>query len=84
FHETDTYTSASKQYMMMKLVTEYYKKSKDALEKGADIEEIVKLPVREKIGRFKYVREEDTQKEFGEIMQALTQQTKTEGGEADA
>ncbi len=84
FHETDTYTSASKQYMMMKLVTEYYKKSKDALEKGADIEEIVKLSVREKIGRFKYVREEDTQKEFGEIMQALTQQTNTEGGEADA
>ncbi len=84
FHEVDTYTSAAKQYMMMKLVTEYYEKSKEALEKGVDIETIVKLPVREKIGRFKYVKEEDTEKEFSEIMEALTQQTKAEGGEADA
>ncbi len=84
FHETDTYTSANKQYMMMKLVTEYYEKSKEALAKGADIEEIVKLPVREKIGRFKYIKEEDTEKEFSEITSMLIEQTKAEGGEADA
>ncbi len=84
FHETDTYTSANKQYMMMKLVAEYYEKSKDALSKGADIETVVKLPVREKIGRFKYVKEEDTEKQFGEILAMLAEQTALEGGEADA
>ena len=70
--------------MMMKSVTEYYEKSKQALENGADIEDVVKLPVREKIGRFKYVKEEDTEKQFSEIMELLTEQTKAEGGEADA
>ncbi|MBQ7294858.1 MAG: V-type ATP synthase subunit A [Clostridia bacterium] len=84
FHEVDTYTSASKQYMMMKLVTEYYEKSKEALDKGMDIETIVKLPVREKIGRFKYVKEEDTEKDFGEIINMLTEELSLEGGEADA
>ncbi len=83
FHETDTYTSADKQYMMMKLVTEYYEKSQKALDDGADIEKIVKLPVREMIGRFKYVKEEDTEKQFGEIINQLTKQLE-EGGKADA
>lgn len=84
FHETDTYTSAKKQYMMMKLVTEYYEKSKQALENGMDIETIVKLPVREKIGRFKYVKEENTDNQFDDIMKQLTQQTDSKGGKADA
>lgn len=84
FHETDTYTSAKKQYMMMKLVTEYYEKSKQALENGMDIESIVKLPVREKIGRFKYVKEENTDNQFDDIMKQLTQQTDSKGGKADA
>ncbi|MBQ4348533.1 MAG: V-type ATP synthase subunit A [Clostridia bacterium] len=84
FHETDTYTSANKQYMMMKLVTEYYEKCKEALSRGVDIETLVKLEVREKIGRFKYIKEEDTEKQFSEIMAALAEQTAGEGGEADA
>ncbi len=83
FHETDTYTSANKQYMMMKLVTEYYEKSQKALDDGADIEKIVKLPVREMIGRFKYIKEEDTEKQFDEIMKQLSEQLE-EGGKADA
>lgn len=84
FHETDTYTSEQKQFMMMKLVTEYYEKSKIAIEKGMDIEQIVKLPVREKIGRFKYVKQDYTQKQFDEIMSQLAEQTDSKGGEGDA
>ena len=61
FHEVDTYSSLKKQYYMMKLVTEFYDESLDALGKGADIEDIVKLPVRESIGRFKYIHEDNTQ-----------------------
>ncbi len=43
----------------------------------------MKLPVREMIGRFKYVKEEDTEKQFGEIINQLTKQLE-EGGKADA
>lgn len=71
FHEVDTYSSAHKQYLMMKLVCGFYDKASKAISEDADIEDIVKLPVRERIGRFKYIREEDTDTQFDEIMLEL-------------
>lgn len=82
FHETDTYSSAKKQYMMMKLAIEYYEKSKLALENGKEIDEIINLPVKEKIGRFKYVKEDSIEKQFQEIILQINEQTK--GGDEDA
>ena len=48
----------------MKLILDYYDKAAGTLEMGADIEALVALPVREKIGRFKYVAEDDAENEF--------------------
>lgn len=67
FHEVDTYTSLKKQLYMMKLILDFNDKSVEAVRKGADVEEISGLPVREKIGRFKYVPEEKTDTEFEKI-----------------
>ncbi len=64
FHEIDTYTSLKKQYMMMSLVLDYFDLSKGALNKGASINNLVKLPVREAIGRFKYIHENDLDEQF--------------------
>ena len=52
FHEIDTYTPLRKQYLMMKLVLAFYEKSVDALNKGADMNALIAMPVREKIGRY--------------------------------
>ncbi len=71
FHEVDTYTSPQKQLLMMKLILSYYDNSLLALEKNADIEEIAALPIREKIGRFKYVKEEDIDSEYEALSAAL-------------
>ena len=76
FHEVDTYSSLKKQYYMMKLVTEFYDESLDALGKGADIEDIVKLPVRESIGRFKYIHEDNIDDEYAAVSVALKKQLK--------
>ncbi len=76
FHEVDTYSSLKKQYYMMKLVTEFYDESLDALGKGADIEDIVKLPVRESIGRFKYIHEDNIDDEYAAVSAALKKQLK--------
>ena len=65
FHEVDTYTSLDKQYMMMDLVLAYYDQSVEALEKGAKLQNLINLPVREQIGRFKYVTEDEIQKDYG-------------------
>lgn len=67
FHEVDTYTSLKKQLYMMKLILNFNDKAIEAVAKGADIEEVSGLAVREKIGRFKYVPEEKTDAEFEKI-----------------
>ncbi|MDE6834086.1 MAG: V-type ATP synthase subunit A [Ruminococcus sp.] len=67
FHEVDTYTSLTKQLYMMKLILMFNDKAVEAVGKGADVEEISVLPVREKIGRFKYIPEEKTSGEFEKI-----------------
>ena len=51
--ETDTYTSLEKQHDMMLLVIRYYDQCAVALEKGAKADDLIALPVRERIGRFK-------------------------------
>lgn len=71
FHETDTYTSLQKQHLMMKLVLDYYNNAVEALAKGASVEALVKLPVRERIGRFKYTPEDKMKAEYDLIIKTL-------------
>lgn len=71
FHEIDTYSSLNKQYCMMKLVIKYYDESLASLKEGADINDVVALPVREAIGRFKYVEEKDVNAEFEKVSAQL-------------
>ena len=71
FHEIDTYASGKKQVGMLKLVLEFYRKASAALEQGADFSDIAKLPVREAIGRAKYVEEKDVEARYQEISRQL-------------
>lgn len=74
FHEVDTYTSLKKQLLMMRLVLAYYEKSEEALSQGANIADLVKLPVRERIGRYKYTLEENLDEEYKSVWDALEQE----------
>lgn len=67
FHEVDTYSSPNKMHHMMQLVISYYEKSLETLNKGANIEDIIELPVRESIGRFKYIEEDKVDAEYKKI-----------------
>ena len=71
FHEVDTYTSLKKQLCMMRLILAYYDLCKEALEKNASIDELASLAVREKIGRFKYIKEENVDSEYNNVMKEL-------------
>jgi V/A-type H+-transporting ATPase subunit A len=71
FHEVDTYTSLQKQLKMIRLILEFYDEALSAAENGADAETLSSLGVREKIGRFKYVREEDTAAEYERISREI-------------
>ncbi|MBF1183827.1 MAG: V-type ATP synthase subunit A [[Eubacterium] sulci] len=71
FDEVDTYSSLRKQYLMMRLVMSFYEKAKAALEKGANVENLIAMPSRESIGRFKYTPEDKIEDEFTRINDLL-------------
>lgn len=64
FHEIDTYSSLERQYCMMRLILACYELSVKALDDGIHINKLVALPVREKIGRFKYIEEDRISQEY--------------------
>ena len=74
FHETDTYTSLEKQYLMMTAILGFYDKALAALTQGLDIDAIVELPVRERIGRLKYAAESRAAEEFSACMAHLDEE----------
>ena len=71
FHEIDTYTSLRKQLLMMKLVLAFYDESRKALENGANVQGLIKMAVREKIGRFKYVTDDEIEREYEAVKEEL-------------
>ena len=74
FHEVDTYTDLNKQFLLMELVLQYYDQSLEYLKNGVSIEDLVKLPVRERIGRFKYVSKDKVNKEYEDILMTLNKE----------
>jgi V/A-type H+-transporting ATPase subunit A len=76
FHEIDTYTPLEKQYLLIKLVLYYYDEAVAALNKGADIEKLVALPARERIGRYKYVDTDRIKEEYNQILGEVSGQIK--------
>ena len=74
FHEIDTYTSLKKQYMMMKLVNAFYDRAVEALGQGASLQKLISMPVREQIGRFKYVTENALDEEYKKVDEELSAQ----------
>ena len=74
FHEVDTYTSLKKQHMMMVLVNEFFDRATDALKDDASLQKLISMPVREQIGRFKYVTEDKLDEEFKQVDETLSAQ----------
>ena len=70
FHEVDTATSLEKQYKMLKLILDCYNLGISALNSDVELDDILNMPVREKIGRSKYIPETEMNK-FDEIAKEL-------------
>lgn len=71
FHEIDTYTSLRKQYLMMKLVLAFYEEASEALTKGASMQILINMEVRERIGRYKYTLDAEIETEYEKILNEL-------------
>jgi V/A-type H+-transporting ATPase subunit A len=73
FNEVDTYTSLRKQSSMLKVILEFDKALRQAVEKGASLDEMLRLPVRVRIGRMKYV-EESKLSDIAELVDEIKRQ----------
>lgn len=71
FHDIDTFSSMKKQFYMMKLILEYYDGAVEAFKHGGNLNSIINLEEREKIGRFKYLPEDTIDTEFKNITDSL-------------
>ena len=56
---------------MMRLILAYYDISAKALDRGIHINNLIMLPVRERIGRFKYIEEDRIQGEYEAVLLQL-------------
>ena len=74
FDEIDTYTSMQKQFYMQKLVYQFYEESVKALKEGANINDIVAMPVREDIGRYKYTLEDNIEAQYNKVHDEITRE----------
>ncbi|NLJ58458.1 MAG: V-type ATP synthase subunit A [Tissierellia bacterium] len=70
FHDVDTYSSLEKQHKLLTLILKYYYRGLKALDEGADFKKLTELPVRERIGRYKYTEE----KQIKEAYEAIDKQ----------
>ncbi len=83
FHDVDTYTSLRKQFLMMSLVLDFYKESKKALEQGVSVQGLIKMAVRERIGRFKYVVNDQIETEYQAVKEELAREISSLFGKED-
>lgn len=66
FHEVDTYTSLRKQFNMLQVILLFHREALAAIEKGVALADLLRLRVRERIARAKYISEDNLQ-QFDEI-----------------
>jgi V/A-type H+-transporting ATPase subunit A len=71
FHEIDTYASLKKQHKMLAVCMFNYNKAQEALKRGVAFDDIVKMDIRDKIARMKYLEESGMEKIDG-IREELT------------
>lgn len=80
--EDDSYCPPEKQHDLLSLILYFRDAAKRAIEKGADIEKISALSVRERIGRAKSITIAGYKSEFAKIKNEIDDELSALGGEA--
>ena len=84
FMEVDWYSSYDRQQRMLRLILDYDGLCREAIAKGAAVEELFAIPARETIGRIKSVPEEEYVSAYAALadeMKRQIQQIAAKGGE---
>jgi V/A-type H+-transporting ATPase subunit A len=85
FMDEDSYTPLTKQYSLIRLILTFYTKGNEAIANGADMNKLFGLKVKERIGRAKYIPNDESEQMIQEIEKELISQIKSlyEGGDEE-
>lgn len=72
YDDVDTYTSITKQYRMLRAILSFGDQEQTAIEKGALVGDISKLPVRQKLSRMKWIPEAELVQQFDALDTEMT------------
>jgi len=73
YHPVDTYCSLGKARDMLRIILEFYRRMRLAVEKGAPVEKILALPIRQEVARMKIQPEADFKAFTGRIIAEINQ-----------
>lgn len=74
FMDVDSYSSYDRQALLMHIVLEYDRLCREAMDSGAELGELIRIPAREQIGRAKSVPEEVYKAEYKQIYENMKTQ----------
>ena len=73
YDDVDTYTSIRKQYRMLRAILGFGEKEQEAVAKGATVQQLQKLPVRQKLSRMKWIAEAELGTAFDQLELEMNQ-----------
>ena len=71
YHEVDSFCSLEKQYLMAKIVLQWYDGAMEAIESGIGIEKLERMQIKDAIVRMKYVPNEGFKEKYEQIMKDM-------------
>ncbi|NLJ94817.1 MAG: V-type ATP synthase subunit A [Clostridiaceae bacterium] len=74
FDEIDTYSSLEKQFYMLDCLMNFYYEVQTALDKNADYQKLISLPIRDDLARMKYIEEENIKETYDKYKKRISQE----------
>ncbi|MCW3129549.1 MAG: V-type ATP synthase subunit A [Methanophagales archaeon] len=74
YHEVDSFCSLEKQYLMAKIILQWYNGAIEAIESGIAVEKLERMRVKDAIARMKYVPNEGFKEKYEQIMKDMKEE----------
>lgn len=71
YHDIDSFCSLEKQYLMAKIIRQWYDYANEAIEQGIGLEKLGGMRIKDAIARMKYVPSEEFREKYEEIIRDM-------------
>ena len=68
FSDVDSYSTMQKQWLMLKIIIDFYHKMRELYNQGVKLPEMMNLPIIDKIARLKYIPNDNAEKDMNGIL----------------